>query len=39
MKSIALRTMMAFGMALLGGIVLIGVLAAGLNALVWLFPD
>jgi len=39
MKTIALRTMMAFGMALLGGIVLIGVLAAGLNALVWFFPD
>jgi hypothetical protein len=39
MKTIALRTTMAFGIALLGGICLIGVLAVGLNALVWLFPD
>jgi hypothetical protein len=31
--------MMAFGMALLGGIVLIAILAAGLNVLVWLSPD
>ena len=36
MKTIAFRTMMAFGMALLGGIVLIAILAAGLNVLVWL---
>jgi hypothetical protein len=31
--------MMAFGMALLRGIVLIAILAAGLNVLVWLSPD
>jgi hypothetical protein len=36
MKTIALRTMMAFGMALLGGIVLMIVLAAGLNVWLWL---
>jgi hypothetical protein len=39
MKTIAFRTMMAFGMALLGGIVLIAILAPGLNVLVWLSPD
>jgi hypothetical protein len=39
MKTIAFRTMMGFGMALLGGIVLIAILAAGLNVLVWLSPD
>jgi hypothetical protein len=36
MKTIARRTMMAFGMALLGGIALIIVLAVGLNVLTWL---
>jgi hypothetical protein len=36
MKTITLRTMAAFGMALLGGIALIIVLAVGLNALTWL---
>ena len=36
MKTIARRAMMAFGMALLGGIALIIVLAVGLNVLTWL---
>jgi hypothetical protein len=36
MKTIARRAMTAFGMALLGGIALIIVLAVGLNALTWL---
>ena len=36
MKTITLRTMAAFGMALLGGIALIIVLAVGLNVLTWL---
>lgn len=36
MKTIAYRMMMAFGMALVGGIVLIIVLAVGLNVLTWL---
>ena len=39
MKTIAFRMMMAFGMALLGGIVLIAILAAGLNLMVWLSAD
>jgi hypothetical protein len=37
MKTIALRTMVAFGQGLLGGIELIIVLAVGLNVLTW--PD
>jgi hypothetical protein len=36
MMTIAYRTMMAFGMALVGGMVLIIVLAVGLNVLTWL---
>ena len=36
MKTITLRTMAAFGMALLGGIALIIDLAVGLNVLTWL---
>jgi hypothetical protein len=36
MKMIALRTLMTFGMALLGGIALITIFAAGLNVLTWL---
>jgi hypothetical protein len=36
MKTIAYRTMMAFGMALVGGTILIIVLAVGLNVLTWL---
>jgi hypothetical protein len=36
MKTITLRTMAAFGVALLGGIALVIVLAVGLNVLTWL---
>ena len=36
MKTITLRSMAAFGLALLGGIALIIVLAVGLNVLSWL---
>ncbi len=36
MKTIAFRTMMAFGMALLGGIAVLIVLVVGLNVLTWL---
>jgi hypothetical protein len=36
MKTITLRTMAAFGMALLGGITVIIVLAVRLNVLTWL---